>query len=133
NNPSSFQETRYRASDREITVGYRRERDDSFRCRLDGAEARARLVRVTAAVAELEIDGRRRTFRVTHGPAGVVFVQDAQGELRLEELPRFPEPETSPIAVGGYTAPMPGKVIDVRVTVGDTIARGETLVTIEAM
>ena len=133
NNPSSFQETRYRAGGRELTVGYLRQRDASFRCRLDGVAASARLLRAIPPVIELEIEGRRRAFRVTRGVAGVVFVHDAHGELRLEELSRFPEPEASPIAVGGYSAPMPGKVIEVRVAVGDAIARGQTLVTIEAM
>jgi len=51
----------------------------------------------------------------------------------LEELPRFPEPETAAIAAGGYSAPMPGKVIDVSVRVGDAIQKGQTLVTMEAM
>jgi biotin carboxyl carrier protein len=65
--------------------------------------------------------------------ANIVYVQDAHGEIRLEELPRFPLPETSAVAAGGCSAPMPGKVIDVRVSVGDAIARGQTLVTMEAM
>jgi len=51
----------------------------------------------------------------------------------LEELPRFPEPETVSIGNGGYFAPMPGKVIDVSVRVGDAIQKGQTLVTMEAM
>jgi propionyl-CoA carboxylase alpha chain len=133
NNPSAFQETRYRRGRREITVGYLRQRDESYRCILDGVEARARLLRATSPAVDLELDGRRRTFRVTRGMGNVVYVQDAYGEIRLEELPRFPDPETSSIAAGGYSAPMPGKVIDVRVCVGDAIARGQTLVTMEAM
>ena len=133
NNPSALQETRYRQAGREITVGYLRQRDDSYHCTLDGVDARARLLRATSQAIELEVDGRRRTFRVTRGMANVVYVQDAHGEIRLEELPRFPLPETSAIAAGGYLAPMPGKVIDVRVSVGDAIARGQTLVTMEAM
>ncbi len=133
NNPSGLQETRYRAGGRESPSAIDGSAMAVFRCRLDGVAASARLLRPLPPAVELEIDGRRRTFRVTRGLAGVVFVQDAQGELRLEELPRFPEPETSPIAVGGYSAPMPGKVIDVRVTVGDAITRGQTLVTMEAM
>jgi propionyl-CoA carboxylase alpha chain len=133
NNPSAFQETRYRRGGHEITVGYLRQRDGSYDCALDGIEAKARLLRAAPPALELEIDGRRRTFRVTRGIGNVVYVQDAHGEIRLEELPRFPEPETATITAGGYSAPMPGKVIDVRVSVGDTIAKGRTLVTMEAM
>ena len=36
-------------------------------------------------------------------------------------------------ASGGLVAPMPGKVIDVRVAVGDAVRAGETLVVLEAM
>ena len=34
---------------------------------------------------------------------------------------------------GGFVAPMPGKVIDVRVAVGDRVRGGQTLVLLEAM
>ena len=133
NNPSGLQETRYRSGAREVVVGYLRERDGSFRCALDGVAARARLAATALPLVELEIDGRRRAFRVTPGPAGTVFVQDALGELRLEELPRFPEPEDVELAAGGYAAPMPGKVLDVRVRAGDAVSRGQALLTMEAM
>jgi len=133
NNPSGLQELRYRVGGREIVVGYLRQRDGSLRCRLDGIAASARLLASAPPVVELEVDGRRRSFRVTTGPAGAVFVQDAHGEVRLEELPRFPEPAPADVSVGGYTAPMPGKVLDIRVAVGDAVTRGQTLVTMEAM
>jgi biotin carboxyl carrier protein len=61
-----------------------------------------------------------------------VFVQGADGELRLEELPRFPEPEPAEVA-GGCVAPMPGKVLDVGVRAGDAVAKGQILLRMEAM
>jgi propionyl-CoA carboxylase alpha chain len=133
NNPSGLQEVRYRAGGREVVVGYLRQPDGGFRVRLDGVETSARLLAVAASAVELEVDGRRRRFHVTPGEMGEVFVQDAQGELRLEELPRFPAPAASEVSVGGYTAPVPGKVLDVRVAVGDKVARDQPLVTLEAM
>jgi propionyl-CoA carboxylase alpha chain len=133
NNPSGRQEVRYRAGAREVTVGYLRERDGGFDCTLDGVAARARLAASALPVVELEIDGRRRSFRVTPGPGGTIFVQDARGELRLDELPRFPEPEGVEVAAGGYTAPMPGKVLDLRVRERDAVTKGQALLTIEAM
>jgi propionyl-CoA carboxylase alpha chain len=132
NNPAGFQETRYRAGRREVAVGYRRERDGSFACVLDGSPARARIATAAPPVIALEIDGVRRAFRVTPGPAGAVFVQGADGELRLEELPRFPEPEPAEVA-GGCVAPMPGKVLDVGVRAGDAVAKGQILLRMEAM
>ena len=60
---------------------------------------------------------------VVHGPRGDV-------ELRLH--PRFPAPGAVTTS-GGLVAPMPGKVIDVRVAVGDSVRAGDTLVVLEAM
>jgi len=133
NNPSGLQEVRYRSGGREIAVGYLRERDGSFRCALDGMAARARLAAAALPLVELDIDGRRGAFRVTPGPAGTVFVQDTLGEIRLEELPRFPEHDDVEAAAGGYAAPMPGKVLEVRVQAGDAVRRGQALLTMEAM
>jgi propionyl-CoA carboxylase alpha chain len=132
NNPSGFQEVRYGCRGCEVTVGYRWQRDSAFACMLDGAPARARLFDTRLPCIDMEIDGLRRAFRVTPGAGGSVFVQDAHGELRLQELPRFPEPDTAEIA-GGYSAPMPGRVLEVRVRVGDVVARGRLLLTMEAM
>jgi len=132
NNPSGFQDARYRCHGREVAVGYRRERDGAFACVLDGTPARAHLVRVAPPAIDLEIDGLRRAFRVTPGSAGAVFVQDARGEIRLQELPRFPEPEAAELA-GGSSAPMPGRVLDVRVSAGDEVGKGQLLLIMEAM
>ena len=133
NNPSALQEVRYRADGRAVAVGYLRQRDGSFACTLDGAGVRARIVAAALPSLELELDGVRRAFDVTFGPAGAVFVQDPHGELRLQEMPRFPEPDTPEIAAGGYTAPMPGKVLEVRVGAGDPVRKGQLLLTLEAM
>jgi acyl-CoA carboxylase subunit alpha len=133
NNPSGLQDVRYAAGDREVAVGYRRERDGSFACAVDGVSVRARVVAAALPSIDLEIDGIMRAFRVTLGPAGVVFVQDARGELRLRELSRFPEPDRPEIAAGGYAAPMPGRVLEVRVGAGDAVNKGQLLLTLEAM
>jgi propionyl-CoA carboxylase alpha chain len=80
---------------------------------------------------DLEIDGRRRQTRITRAGARL-FVQSSQGDLELVEQPRFEAPEsTSPSGV--IVAPMPGKVIDLRVAVGDSVRTGEILVVLEAM
>jgi propionyl-CoA carboxylase alpha chain len=133
NNPSARQDRRYRTAGRDVAVGYRRERDGSFACTLDGVAARARIVGGELPRIELEIDGVRRAFRVTVGPVGAVFVQDAHGELRLQERPRFPEPDAIEVIAGGYAAPMPGKVLDVRVGAGDAVRKGQLLLTLETM
>jgi propionyl-CoA carboxylase alpha chain len=132
NNASGFQEVHYRFGRREVTVGYRRQRDGTFDCLLDGVPARARIVAAALPSLDVEIDGRRRAFRVTVGPGGALFVQDGAGELAFHERSRFPEPEATAVA-GGYSAPMPGRVLEVAVATGDRVAKGQRLLTLEAM
>ena len=48
-------------------------------------------------------------------------------------MPRFPEPDRPEAAAGGYTAPMPGKVIEMRVGAGLAVSKGQLLLTLEAM
>ena len=54
------------------------------------------------------------------------------GDAVLEILPRFVMPG-SEVQAGGLIAPMPGKVIDLKVKVGSKVKKGETLVILEAM
>jgi len=60
------------------------------------------------------------------------FVDGPDGASSFEEPERFPPPG-SQLAAGSLVAPLPGTVVKVRVAVGDTVAAGDTLVTIEAM
>lgn len=49
--------------------------------------------------------------------------------------PEKPAPASGPSAEGDYPvkAPMPGSVLDVKVTVGDQVAEGDVLIVLEAM
>lgn len=46
-----------------------------------------------------------------------------------------PAPAAAPVAGGGekVQAPMPGTILDIKVAVGDTVSRGQTVVILEAM
>jgi propionyl-CoA carboxylase alpha chain len=80
---------------------------------------------------DLEIDGRRRVAHVL-GIGDTWWVQTADGDLELHERPRFAEPEVEVVA-GGLVAPMPGRVIEVSVTAGESVTAGALLVVVEAM
>ncbi len=111
-----------------IAVSYRRERDGRFRF---GDGKHARVHAWTPDAIDAEIDGRRARARVTrHGDR--VLVGGPRGDVDLVIVPRFVLPG-SDTAAGGFTARMPGKVIDLRVAVGDHVAAGQTLVVLEAM
>jgi propionyl-CoA carboxylase alpha chain len=113
---------------REIEVRYRALRDGRFRFG-DGAEARIHAW--SPAAIDAEIDGRRARARIARAGDRLV-IQGPQGGLELELKPRFEVPGAALIA-GGFVAPMPGKVIELRVRVGDRVRSGETLVVLEAM
>jgi acetyl/propionyl-CoA carboxylase alpha subunit len=61
-----------------------------------------------------------------------VYVDSARGPVHLEAVPRFPEPGSS-VAKGSLVAPMPGNVIRLGATVGDTVSTGQALIWLEAM
>jgi len=112
----------------EIAVSYRSLRDGRFRF---GDGKHARVHAWSREAIDAEIDGRRTRARVTHHGDRVV-VAGARGDVELAIVPRFTVPGEAS-AAGGFVARMPGKVIDLRVAVGDRVAAGQTLVVLEAM
>ena len=52
--------------------------------------------------------------------------------MALTELPRFPAPE-APSTSGSLTAPLPGTVTRIAVAAGHRVAKGDLLLTLEAM
>jgi len=112
----------------EIEVAYRTTRDGRFRFS-DGTHATVHSWSATAI--DVEIEGRRVQSRVTRFE-GQLIVQGPQGDITFDELPRFVIPGSEDTS-GGYIARMPGKVLDLRVAVGDTVSAGQTVLVLEAM
>ncbi|MFV2099474.1 biotin carboxylase N-terminal domain-containing protein [Micromonospora sp. LOL_024] len=79
----------------------------------------------------LDVDGVRRAYRV-HRVGSEVFVDGPDGAASLVELPRFPVPGAE-LAAGSLLAPLPGAVARVHVEVGQRVAAGDLLLTLEAM
>ena len=61
-----------------------------------------------------------------------IFVDGVSGGAAFRELPRHPSGEVE-LAPGSLVAPMPGIVLRVNVTVGDTVAAKDELLVLEAM
>jgi len=80
------------------------------------------------AVSETHDDGTRTVFFELNGQPRSVRVRDASETARRPAQPKA-DP-ANPLQVG---APMPGKVVTVAVKAGQSVTRGETLVTLEAM
>ena len=64
----------------------------------------------------------------------VVKIQPATVKPSAAPAPAA-KPATAAAPVGGYSikTPLPGVIIDVKVNVGDTVAKGQTVVVLEAM
>ncbi len=79
----------------------------------------------------LAVDDVERAFDVArYGEQ--VFVDSPLGPVQLVALPRFPDPDAA-VAQGSLLAPMPGSVLRVGATVGDTVTAGQPLIWLEAM
>ena len=80
---------------------------------------------------DMIFDGKRHYSRVTVSKNNIL-VHMPFGDVMLQLKPRFKIPGTE-ITIGGLIAPMPGKVIDVKVKKGKKVKAGDTLVILEAM
>ena len=84
-----------------------------------------------SAGIDVEIDSHRFYAHVTEAGSEIT-INMPFGDVNASVLPRFIEPGND-VPEGGLIAPMPGKVIDVKVKKGSKVKAGDTLVIIEAM
>ena len=80
---------------------------------------------------DIQIDSHRFYAHITKAGSEIV-INMPFGDVNASILPRFIEPGND-LPKGGLIAPMPGKVIDVKVKKGSKVKAGDTLVIIEAM
>ncbi|MCV6903118.1 MAG: acetyl/propionyl/methylcrotonyl-CoA carboxylase subunit alpha [Achromobacter xylosoxidans] len=102
----------------------------------DGARPfawRAEDVNGAARVLRIKLDGRERAGTVVlHADKAHVF---GDGGARVLDLydPLAHAQDTQGDHGGGLTAPMPGKIISIAVKAGDSVAKGQPLLVMEAM
>ena len=103
-------------------------------CRIGVADASlvARLVRRDGARVVLDLSERMVSVRVLSADDGLRVLHD--GRTYSVALPdRAVEGGDAAGALAHVTAPLPGKIVKVAVRSGETVARGATLVVLEAM
>ena len=83
-----------------------------------------------SAGIDMAIDSHRFYSHVTK-VGSEILINMPFGDIDTSVLPRFLEPGND--VPEGLIAPMPGKVIDVKVKKGSKVKTGDTLVIIEAM
>src|SRR5438874_1332604 len=123
----------FMVGDDEVTVSYRRARDDSWSADagrgsfvpvwLGGkADDYERTVEVDGHATLVTVDSIDESWWV-HGP---------WGDVEIVERSPFPSSVVEEVS-GSLVAPMPGSVVSVAVAVGDPVRKGQTLVVLEAM
>ena len=111
-----------------LNVSYKSRRDASF---LFNDKKIVKLHKWSARGIEAEIENERINSLITESPEAI-HVQTTKGTVSFVIVPRF-EPPGFQIAEGSLVAPMPGVVLEIRVSPGDSVSTGDTLLVLEAM
>jgi acetyl/propionyl-CoA carboxylase alpha subunit len=131
NNPGEMQEAAFSSRQVRIDVRYRRQRSGTWDVAIDDRTHSVAIEATDVDSISLSIDGVRRTFQLFES-GQICGVHSVLGLTDLTLLPRFPTHEAEHVR-GGCQAPMPGKVLEVRVAAGDAVHSGDLLVVLEAM
>jgi len=122
------QKIAFQSGSEEISISYKSNRDGSFN--INDAIS-AKIIKWNPSGIDIEIGNTRFFSKITKNNETLV-VHGPWGDILFKILPRF-KTIGQEIKDGGLIAPMPGKVIDLKVEVGSKINKGDTLVVLEAM
>jgi biotin carboxyl carrier protein len=112
---------------------------DEFIVEIDGQRHELELVRLDGAIASLRFPATGRSLQITydHGSNGSWRVAVGQREFDLEVLTPAEAVEAVSVARDAgpsrVIAPIPGKVVAIKVEPGDQVEPGQALVVLEAM
>ena len=122
------QRVSFSIDDQDITVRYKRMRDGSF---VNDNNQIAVINEVTDQSIDIEFDKIRRIVNITKHD-DLLLIQHERGNKLIELLPRFKNDQEL-VQKGSLVSPMPGKVMEINVKVGDDVIKGQTLLVMEAM
>ena len=132
-------EVRWKDGEREIAVIARRHRDGRLRLELPGGAQDASVRRVDDGRLAIGLEGDTFTATVVRRAAsdgGIdysVFADGGSRRLRLVDPLDVTQYEAAAAGEAAVLAPLPGKIIDLRVKAGDSVSKGQALLVLEAM
>jgi len=112
----------------ELKVEYTQKRNGQFSFSNDKV---AQIYSFDNESIDVMFDGKRHISKITFSNNNIL-VHMPYGDVMLYTKPKFIVPGLE-ITAGGLVAPMPGKVIDIKVKKGKKVKAGDTLVILEAM
>ena len=112
----------------EYIVEYKQNRNGNF---IFSSNKSATVNSVDSNGIDISFDNKRHYSKVTLSK-NKILIHMPYGDVMLDIKPRFVIPGME-VTAGGLIAPMPGKVIDVKVKKGKKVKVGDTLVILEAM
>lgn len=131
NNYHTPQWVEYVVGDRDLRVSYRHLGDNRFSVWVGEEERSVRVVSWASPELTIEEGSHRWRARVSFD-GDRTYVHSSQFSVGLQRKPRFPD-KSKEIPAGGCIAPMPGKVVELRVAEGDSVTAGQVLLIMEAM
>ena len=123
-----YQEVKLLLDDQEYRVKYKSLKDGNF------VSTESEIIRMFdwyEDFIDVEISNVRYRSKITKDD-DLLLIQTHKGNLLFKILPKFNVTQEEAIK-GGLTAPMPGKVVEIKIKKGSNIKKGDTLVILEAM
>ena len=123
-----YQEVKLSLDDQEYRVKYKSLKDGNF------VSAESEIIRMFdwhEDFIDVEISNVRYRSKITMDD-DLLLIQTHKGNLLFKILPKFNITQEEAIK-GGLTAPMPGKVVEIKIKKGSNIKKGDTLLILEAM
>ncbi|MBO0800554.1 MAG: ATP-grasp domain-containing protein, partial [Blastocatellia bacterium] len=129
NNPFRDPSIRFGIDGREVEVSWRQVAREKFRVEVLGSPIDAQVLSCTMDGIRLSLAGIQRTFTII-SVDDRFYLHSTLGSRVIERIPRYPRPVSDE---GGASSPMPGRVLQLLVEVGQRVAAGEPLMILEAM
>ena len=118
----------FQSGSEEISISYKSNRDGSFNV---NDTISAKVIKWNPYGIDIEIGNTRFFSKITKNNETLV-VHGPWGDILFKILPRF-KSIGQEIKDGGLIAPMPGKVVEIKIKKGSKIKKGDTLLILEAM